>query len=837
MVLAQVEETITVIAASPIVDPKRISAGETFAREQLDRIPSARDPWAILEQAPNVLMDRQNVGGSKSGDQAFFTVHGGNQANTMWNVDGVTITDLAQTGASPTFFDFDSFEEMRINTAGNDASLQTGGVNINLITRSGGNVLRGTGRLFVADKGLQSDNVTIDLRSQGAGAGNPVKNVSDYGAEIGGAVRQNKAWFWGASARQDVRVGVLGFLRPGATDPNDPDSLETDRTVLTHYNGKLEWQWRPAHRATFLLTRSVKTRNAVNASTTRPPETTQRQSSPTTLFKLAEQWVPASRWVVEAHVAHVAQVISFDFQSPELSDVQRLQDIDSGRWGRSWIRSEQRRPQTEFKADGYGFFPGVLGGDHSVKLGLRYRRTPERGTRHPGGFATARIDNGVPVEADLHRDAAVSKGMDGWSVHATDSFERARFRLNVGVRVDYQNDTALATSTPANPIVPDWLPAVSFAGGDSGVTYLDVSPRLGVTYDVTGRGRTVAKASTAIYYGQGIFTADELTPGGDITTVRFPWRDLNGDLAVQRNELDLQRLLFFSGNYDPANPSSTATATTIDPDLKNDRTSEVIAGIEHELLPNTVVGASYLWRRYDRFVWSPRVGLSSGDYRPVTRSFNCGNTSCDQPTYAVTYYELPFTIPGRDVLTNRDYDRTHEGWEFTVRRRLARRWMLNGSLGLNDTRQHIREYEDPTNVASLNGAQDNDLNSRWVAKLTGMYALPAGIRVAGFFHARQGYPFGRTIRSPARSGGIGRVNVNLDRFGSVRLDNLVTLDVRVEKTFTMSQVRATASLDVFNLGNANTVLQREGVQNLATANAVVEILAPRIARIGIRLAF
>ena len=635
--LADVQETVTVVAAAPIVDPRRISTGETFGREQLDLIPSARDPWAVLEQTPNVFMDRQNVGGNKSGDQSAFTVHGGNQANTQWSVDGVTTTDMAQTGVSPALYDFDSFEEIRINTAGNDASIQTGGVSMNLVTRSGGNVARGSGRFFVADKRWQSANVTPELQRQGAGAGNPMKNVSDYGLEIGGPLRRNKAWIWGAFARQDVRVGVLGFLKPGATDANDPDSLETDRTEITHYNGKLEWQWEPSNKTTFLVTRTVSKRNAVNAGPTRPPETTQLQSNPTTLYKLAQQWMPSSRWLLEAQFARVAQEITFDFRSPELSDVQRLQEITTGRWGRSWIRSEQRRPQTEIRVDSHGFMSAWLGGDHSLKFGGGYRTTPERGTRHPGGFATARFENGIGIEADLHRDAAASRAMDSWSVYANDSYERSRLRINLGVRVDYQDDEALATTTPENPIVPDRLPAVAFAGADSGVTYLDVSPRLGVTYDLTGDGRTVAKASAAGYYGQGIFTARAISPAGDITTVRFPWRDLNDDRFVQRNELDLQRLLFFSGNYDPNNPTSTSTTTTVDPGFDNDRTSEVLAAVDHELLPNMAVGATYIWRRYDRFEWSPRVGLSNRDYRAVTRSFACGNTTCDErPTPSPT---------------------------------------------------------------------------------------------------------------------------------------------------------------------------------------------------------
>ncbi len=480
LLLSEVTETITVAAPAPIVDANRASVGETFSREQLDLIPSARDPWAVLEQSPNVLMDRQNVGGNKSGDQAFFTAHGGNQPNTMWNVDGVTITDLAQTGASPTFYDFDAFQEIRINTAGNDASLQTGGVNINLITRSGGNRLRGTGRGFLADKRWQSDNVTAELRSQGAGAGNPVSDVADYGFEIGGPIKQDKAWFWGAYARQDVRVGVLGFLKPGATDPNDPESLETDRTLLTHYNGKVDWQWRPAHKMTFLLTRGVTGHDAFNASNTRPLETTQRQSSPTTMYKLAEQWVPNSRWLLEMQLARVEQHINFDFNTPDLSDVQRLQDIGSGQWRRSWIRSEQRRQQTELKADAHAFLSGILGGDHSVKFGVRYRRTPESGTRHTGGFATARVDDGVPVEADLHRDAVVRKGCRrGPHMRPTRTSGRGYGSMSAH---GWITPTTLHSRArrPRIRSFRDWLPAVTFAGADSGVAFLDVSPRLGV---------------------------------------------------------------------------------------------------------------------------------------------------------------------------------------------------------------------------------------------------------------------------------------------------------------------------------------------------------------------
>ena len=83
------------------------------------------------------------------------------------------------------------------------------------MTRSGGNTARGSGRFFVSDNNYQSTTSPPELRAQGAGSGNPLKNIKDYGVEVGGPIMKNKAWFWGAYGKQDIEVGVIGFLKPG----------------------------------------------------------------------------------------------------------------------------------------------------------------------------------------------------------------------------------------------------------------------------------------------------------------------------------------------------------------------------------------------------------------------------------------------------------------------------------------------------------------------------------------------------------------------------------------------------------------------------------------------
>lgn len=65
--VSSLEETITVSGEAPIIDTKSQTLSATFTRDMLENIPSARDPWVIIEQVPGMVMDRQNVGGNQSG--------------------------------------------------------------------------------------------------------------------------------------------------------------------------------------------------------------------------------------------------------------------------------------------------------------------------------------------------------------------------------------------------------------------------------------------------------------------------------------------------------------------------------------------------------------------------------------------------------------------------------------------------------------------------------------------------------------------------------------------------------------------------------------------------
>ena len=89
-----VEDVITVTAESPLFDERRINTGTTVSQTELEKVPTARDPWAVVRATPGVLTDKISVGGNESGQAA------------EWSMDGAFITTDA--------YCFLSFEEMKV---------------------------------------------------------------------------------------------------------------------------------------------------------------------------------------------------------------------------------------------------------------------------------------------------------------------------------------------------------------------------------------------------------------------------------------------------------------------------------------------------------------------------------------------------------------------------------------------------------------------------------------------------------------------------------------------------------------------------------------------------
>ena len=205
---AALEETITVTSESPLLDERQIRPGTNVSQIELEKIPTARDPWAILSQTPGVIVDRVNVGGNESGQQANFRAQGVSSSQNDFQMDGAEITDMRATGASPTYYDFDQFAEMSFTTGGTDVTKNGSGVQVNLVTKRGTNEFRGSARFYnTAATGYfggalkaAEPNIEGELHTsngQTALAGARVRKIEDVGFEAGGAAIQDRLWFLG----------------------------------------------------------------------------------------------------------------------------------------------------------------------------------------------------------------------------------------------------------------------------------------------------------------------------------------------------------------------------------------------------------------------------------------------------------------------------------------------------------------------------------------------------------------------------------------------------------------------------------------------------------------
>lgn len=868
--VSALEETVTVSGESPVVDTRRVGTKTNFTQEQLQNIPSARDPWVMLERTPGITMDRTNVGGSQSGQQAGYISRGANTTNNKWMLDGVDIGDQAATGASSVYFDFDMLQEMQISTGGNDITQQTGGVGINLVTKSGTDQIRGSGRYLVVDQSLGSTNLTDELRAQGARTGAPIQNIKDYGIEAGGPIYRGRAWFWGSYSKQDIQVGVVNFFRKvdgcpvNAADPLASqlsvsalnECLNTDLTTLDNYNIKGSVLPFSGNTFTWHSNYADKIRNARDGSDTRPIETTYRQIGPVWTHKASDRHVFTDRWIGDIQYARVGGGFALLFHQDELRTVQPLNDLALNSWARSLNESTYDRPATSFEGNTTYFLPAKLGGDHAFKLGFKYRDTPSYSTTVYGGDVYAQMRNGVPERAQFWRSSAVNYSMDTTSLYAQDTFTRDRLTVTAGIRWDRQDDAALASTVDANPLVPQWLPGVTFPGDDAGVTFTNLSPRIGLGYDLRGNGQTVLRSNFAVYYGQfGPGSLSSILNPVGAASVSFPWNDANGDRFVQLDEVTLERarLIAFSGNYNPDNPTALGTPNTVDPNLGNERTREFTASIDHQLRNNMAMSMTYIYRKYDGFRYDQRQGISESNWVPVSFQPTCpsSNANCG----ALTYYAPNINLPAQRMRTNMDgYSRNFNGIEAVFTKRMSNRWMVDVNYAYNDAVENFAspasrvDSADPTNFDVYNGFQyapeaggsgiDNVfVNSKHLFKAAGVYVAPWDINIGAFFNARQGYVFPQRVLSPNRPGAAGSTQLYFDGWGESRYGALKTVDARVSKRFVFGRRSVEASFDVFNLGNVNTVLTRQLSQTSAAANNVTGIVAPRVARIGVRVLF
>jgi len=860
MQISAVTETITVKAPSPMVDAKQTGTATNFTADELSKIPTSRDPFSLMRTVPGVLVDRVNVGGNETGQQSNFATKGTRPQDAVWTLDGVAITDMALTGTSPTYFNYDNFDAIHVTTAGQPITQQTGGAGLNFVVKRGTNMVHGGARGYFDSEATEWSNVPAELAAAGVTpeTADHTKQITDFGADFGGPLLRDKMWFYASYSVQDVKLQRRNIV---------------DRTQLKNPNLKVNWQATPKDMVSFLYFNGFKIKD--NRSPGTPgitidaPTATFHQDNAYTdsplhgLFKLADDRVVSSNMFLSAKYAYYNT--GFLLTPEGGMDLNAGRDLTTGQSYGSTVQSSNIRPQMSVNADLNSFF-NKLGATHDVKYGFGWRRVnATTGTLWPGNGILAVAQTPTVLIAQVFREGSGTNRTTYADLYVGDTISKGRSTIDLGLRYDQQGGRALPSVTAANPGLPNVVPGLNFAGYDAPFTWKNFSPRAGLTYALDESRKTVARASYSHFSGQlDSASVGYMNPSSSAGVAVYRWLDNNSDHFAQADEVQLHQFLGAANGFNPANPTAVTSANRINPDLTAPVTQSFVAGVDREIKSNFAVGVSYTYTRTTdllgnaTFSVTPRVGVTLADYAPGP---TLTGTLPDGSSYSVPTFipnQAAVTAGGNGfLLTNWDgFSTDYHGLEFNAVKRLSNRWMGRVGFAFNNAREHYQpqaRYDTNGNptptvteplvdggqfapMSSGNSAGSVFINAKWQFNANAMYQAAYGIEIAGNVFGRQGYP-NPMFRSANLGADTGLQVIVTPKIDTFRYDNVWSTDLRVAREFKLRAMSFRLIGDLFNVLNANTALVRNNNVLSTAFNTIGQNLSPRIFRAGLVVGF
>ena len=221
LTVGTLQESVTVSGASPVVDVQSNAKQQVLTRDVLSAVPTAGTIQGLGQLVVGVTLNVPDVGGSRAMQQTYFAVRGQGGAQTVVLVDGMMTNGLMGDGAVQAYHNESMTQEAVYQTAGGNAETLTGGVNMNLIPKDGGNQFRGGFKAFKSPSSWQGDNLTDDLRALGVSAVDKIDNFYEWNVEQGGPIVKNKLWFFGAfrKAKYDRPIANTFYTPEGLPFP------------------------------------------------------------------------------------------------------------------------------------------------------------------------------------------------------------------------------------------------------------------------------------------------------------------------------------------------------------------------------------------------------------------------------------------------------------------------------------------------------------------------------------------------------------------------------------------------------------------------------------------
>ncbi len=427
---------------------------------------------------------------------------------------------------------------------------------------------------------------------------------------------------------------------------------------------------------------------------------------------------------------------------------------------------------------------------------------------------------------------------DTWSV-------TNNLTLNLGVRYDYNSIRWPAQANDSAPVYDPSLGIEVSKGIDSSMTPMkwnNISPRLGLIYDIFSDGTTLFKASWS-HYVQPNQTAwvNVAHPNG--------WHGW---------------IEFYRGAYEPyayqswATPSNTSVGYA-NHDLKAPTSDELTVGIEREMWEDWSLSVRYIkkWEKdlihvVDASQLDIDALLDNGELSWTDWQEISATDPYDNSTVYFWNDLNPGRVPESYIVNVPLGKRQYDGFEFVLNKRYSHGWSVNASYVYANSRGLISTarggqslgtsslFGDPN--AHVNGEGRFPYERRHQVKVTGLVKGPWGINFGTYFRYLAGRRWTRNVQNDfigVELNQPGSVNNFAEKRGSHGYPGRTLLDLKVEKDFRFGKVSFKVFADIFNVFNSNTVTS----EYLTTGNPNrtfgedLSILAPRVVRFGARIEF
>jgi hypothetical protein len=213
MRVGTMSEEVTVKGESPIVDAKTVGSKTNIDSTIIETTPGGKDIWNILEyKATGVVVETPDVGGNQGGLQRSMSARGVPNAQNTQLLNGVNVNDPAAQGFSMNYYVPEGFENIQVSTGAQDISVGTGGVFINMVTKSGTNSFSGQAVQTYQGKPTQSANVDTTLLNSGFRPdANSTELLTNSNVQVGGPLLKSKLFYFGSFNFQATHVKVPGF--------------------------------------------------------------------------------------------------------------------------------------------------------------------------------------------------------------------------------------------------------------------------------------------------------------------------------------------------------------------------------------------------------------------------------------------------------------------------------------------------------------------------------------------------------------------------------------------------------------------------------------------------